>query len=117
MWRRIICKMLHKYRMCQGQEIPVLELKRSKTKWQIIGTYKPSLNDTTFAVEIRNILILLVLLKGDFNLVPNNPKLNELIEDHGLCNLLLEPTRFKSINPTCIDNFLTNKKTHENFHI
>ena len=44
---------------------------------------------------------------GDLNMTPNNPKLNELIADHELCTLLLEPTYFKSINPTCIDNFLT----------
>ena len=48
---------------------------------------------------------------GDFNMTPNNPKLRELIADHELCTLVSEPTCFKSINPTCIDDFLTNKKT------
>ena len=48
---------------------------------------------------------------GDLNMTPNNPKLRELIDDHELCALISEPTCFKSINPTCIDNFLTNKKT------
>ena len=48
---------------------------------------------------------------GDFNMTPNNPKLSELIADHELCTLISKPTCFKSINPTCIDNFLTNKKT------
>ena len=33
-----------------------------------------------------------------------------MIDDHELCALISEPTCFKSINPTCIDNFLTNKK-------
>ena len=47
----------------------------------------------------------------DFNMTPNNPKLSELIADHELCTLISEPTCFKSINPTCIDNFFTNKKT------
>ena len=47
----------------------------------------------------------------DFNITLNNPKLSELIADHELCTLKSEPTCFKSINPTCIDNFLTNKKT------
>ena len=45
---------------------------------------------------------------GDFNMTPSNPKLSELIERF---TLISEPTRFKSINSTCIDNFLTNKKT------
>ena len=40
-----------------------------------------------------------------------NPKLNVLlIEDHELCNLILGPTYFKSINPICIDNFLIDWK-------
>ena len=44
-------------------------------------------------------------------MTPNNPELRELIDDHELCTLISEPTCFKSINPTCIDNFLTNKET------
>ena len=44
-------------------------------------------------------------------MIQNNPKLSELIADLGLYTLISEPTCFKSINPTCIDNFLTNKKT------
>ena len=48
---------------------------------------------------------------GDFNMTPNNLKLSEFIDHHELCTLILEPTCFKSINPNCIDNFLTNKKS------
>ena len=48
---------------------------------------------------------------GNFNMTPNSPNLSELIDDHELCTLISESTFFKSINPTCIDNFLTNKKT------
>ena len=48
---------------------------------------------------------------GDFNMTLNNPKLRELIADDELPNLISEATCFKSINPTCIDNFLINKKT------
>ena len=47
---------------------------------------------------------------GDFNMTPNNPKLSELIADHELCTLISEPTCFKSVNLTCVDNFVTNKK-------
>ena len=48
---------------------------------------------------------------GDFNMTPNNPKLSELIADHELSTLISETTCFESINPTCNNNFLTNKKT------
>ena len=47
---------------------------------------------------------------GDFNKTPNNPKLNELIADHEICTLISERTCFKSINPTCIDNFSSSKR-------
>ena len=41
----------------------------------------------------------------------DNLNFNEFIKDHGLSALISEATCFKSINPTCIDNFLTSKKT------
>ena len=47
----------------------------------------------------------------DFNMRPNNPKLSELIDNDELCTLISESACFKSINPTCTDNFVTNKKT------
>ena len=49
-------------------------------------------------------------------MAPKNPKLNNLIEDHELFNLISEPKVsilllcFKIINSTCTDNFLTNQK-------
>ena len=107
------CKVLNKYPTRQNLEILVLELKLSETNY----TYKPpSLSDIAFTSEISNILTFYrsthdnILLMGDFNMTPNNPKLSELIADHELCTLISEPTCFKSINPTYIDNFLTNKK-------
>ena len=51
-----------------------------------------------------------MLLMGDFNMTLESPNFNELIEDHELFALISEPTCFKSINPTFIDNFLTSKK-------
>ena len=111
------CKVLNKYPTRQNPEILVLELKLSKTNWLVIGTYKPpSLSDIAFTSEISNILTFCrsthdnILLMGDFNMTPNNPKLSEFISDYELCTLISEPRRFKSVNPTCIDNFLTNKK-------
>ena len=104
--------------MPQDFEILILELKLSKTNWLVIGTYKPpSLSDIIFTSEIRNILTFYcsaydnILVMGDFNMALNNPKLSELINDHELFTQISEPTCFKNINPTCIDNFLTNKKT------
>ena len=104
--------------MRQDFEILALELKVLKTNWLVIGTYKPpSLSDITFIPEIKNILTFYwsthdnILLMGNFNMTLDNPNFNELIEDHKLSSLISEPTSFKSINPTCIDNFPTSKKT------
>ena len=102
--------------MRQDLEILDLELKLSKTNWLVIGNKPPSLSDIAFTSKINNILTLYrsthdnILLMDDFNMKPNNPKLNELIDDHELCTLISETTCFKSINLTCIDKFLTNKK-------
>ena len=47
----------------------------------------------------------------DFNMTLDNPNFNESNEDCEISTLLSEPTCFRSINPTCIGNFLTSKKT------
>ena len=47
---------------------------------------------------------------GGFNMTLDNPNFNELIEDHQISALISKPTCFKSINPTCNDNFLKSKK-------
>ena len=90
-------------------------MKLSKTNWLVTGTYKPlSPSGIAITLEISNILTFYrsthdnILLVDDFNMTPNNAKLSELINDHELCTLISEPTWFKSINPTCIDNLLTN---------
>ena len=75
------------------------------------------MSDITFTSEIENILTSYrstqynILLMGDFDMLLDNPNFNELIENHELSPLISEPICFKGINPTCADNFLTNKKT------
>ena len=97
--------------------ILALELELSKTNQLIIGTYKPpSLSDITFTSEIKNILAFYclthdsILPMRDFNMTIDNSNFNELIDEHELSALISEPTCFKSINPTYIDNFLTSTK-------
>ena len=41
-----------------------------------------------------------------------NPNLNNFMCSFGLESLINSPTCYKSINPTCIDLILTNKKNH-----
>ena len=110
--------MLNKYPTRQDLEILFLEFNLSKSVWQVVGTYQPpSLTDIAFASRISNILTFCpfindkILLTGEFYMTSSNPKLSESIADHELCTLISEPTCLKSINVTCIDSFLTNKKT------
>lgn len=46
---------------------------------------------------------------GDLIMNPKNQKLNELIEELELCNLISEPTSFKGISHICTNIFLTNQ--------
>ena len=51
-----------------------------------------------------------ILLLGDFNMTPENLKLQVFCDTHDLENLIKEPTYFKGKNPSCIDLILTNQK-------
>ena len=74
------------------------------------------LSDITFTSEIKNIFTFYwsthdnILLMGDLNMTLDNPNFNELIENHELSALISEPTCFKDLDPTCIENFITSKK-------
>ena len=105
--------------MRQDLDILVSELKLSN--WLIISTCYLRISITKWKLEtstskIKKFLIFfpsfhdIVFLMGNFNMTPNHLKLNELIEDHKLHNLILEPTCFKSINVAYVDN-LSSKKT------
>ena len=75
------------------------------------------LSNITFTSEIKIILTFYwsthdsILRMGDLNMTLSNPNLNELIKDHELSALISESTYFKNNNSTCIESFLTSKKT------
>ena len=85
----------------------------------ILGNYKPpSQNDPSFISELNLVLIFFssiyenFVLLGDFNLSTENPNLKNFMCSFDLERLIDSPTCYKSINPTCIDLILTNKKNH-----
>ena len=49
---------------------------------------------------------------GDFNFSTENPNLKNFMCSFALESLIDSATCYKSINPTCIDLILTNKKNH-----
>ena len=99
-------------------EILPLELRLLNSKWLILGTYKPpSQNEPTYVSEIQKLLTYYrssydnILLLGDFNMSFSNKNMKDLCDMFELNHLIKDPTCFKSSNPSCIDNFYTNKNT------
>ena len=97
-------------------EILPLELRLLNSKWLILGTYKPpSQNEPTYVSEIQKLLTYYrssydnILLLGDFNMSFSNKNMKDLCDMFELNHLIKDPTCSKSPNPSCIDNFYTNK--------
>ena len=85
----------------------------------LLGNYKPpSQNDLSFINELNLALNFFspiyenFVLLGDFNMSTENPNLKNFMCSFDLESLIDSPTCYKSINPTCIDLILTNKKNH-----
>ena len=99
-------------------EILPLELRLLNSKWLKLGTYKPpSQNEPTYVSEIQKLLTYYrssydnVLLLGDYNMSCSNKNMMDLYNIFELNYLIKDPKCFKSSNPSCIDNFYTNKNT------
>ena len=94
------------------------EINLKKSKWLVFGGYNPHKD------YISNFLNTLgpcldhymsrydnFLLLGDFNSEMNENIMKTFCETFDLCNLIKEPTCFKSVlNPSTIDLILTNRK-------
>ena len=113
----IISKELNKENISkQIQAIPI-ELNIRKQKWLLLPIYKPPNQDPTlFNSEISKLIDIYlklcenIVILGDFNMEPKDPKMTPLIEDCNLYNLIHNPTCYKTENGRCIDLILTNKK-------
>ena len=58
-----------------------------------------------YEVDYNNIIVI-----GDFNLEPTDPKLARFLELNDMSNVIKSKTCFKSDTGTCIDLILTNTK-------
>ena len=90
----------------------------------MLGIYKPAKQDNSEFSEIMNILLddytetyENIITLGDFNLTAENPQLNSFMQLHDMSHLINKPTCFKSYDPSCIGNILTNGKTSKNFEM
>ena len=112
------CRSLEIYLPNTFIEILPLELRLLNSKWLIVGTYKlPSQYESTYVSEIKKLLIYYrssydnILLLGDFSMSFSNKNMKDRCDMFELSHLIKEATCFKSSNPSCIDNFYTNKYT------
>ena len=80
-----------------------------KRKWLVIGIYKPPQSRDKMSIErLSNQLNDLHTsydnnLLDDFNMTPEDLKLQDFCYTHDLQNLIKEPTCFKGKNPICIN--------------
>ena len=94
-----------------------LELNLKSEKFLFVGLYRPPDQPVQYTLQhISDAILKLnydqILLTGDFNLDPNDDKLDTLREELGLTNLITEPTCFKSpTNPSCVDHIWVSHKS------
>ena len=112
-------KIINSYKFKENSEIIVFEFSVSNKKWLLLGNYRPpSQNDLLFINEFNLALNFFspiyenFVLLGDFNLCTENPNLKNFMSSFDLESLTDSPTCYKSINSTCIDMTLSNKKNH-----
>ena len=115
---KLNCRSLENCLLNTFMEILQSKLRPLNSKWLILGTYKPPFqNEPTYVSEIQKLLTYYlsshnnILLLGDFNMPFSNKNMKDLYDMFGLSHLIEDPACFKSSNPSCIDNFSTNKKT------
>ena len=112
-------KTINSYKFKENSEVILFEFSVSNKEWLLLGNYKPhSENDLSFINKLNLALNFFspicenFVLFGDFNMSTENSNLKNFMCSFDLESLINSPTCYKSINPTCIDLILTNKKNH-----
>ena len=112
-------KELKKHNFSKNIEAMFIEINLRKSKLLLVGTYHSKhpiygTSDLDFFEQIGFALDVYssydrFLLVGDFNVQINESSIDDFLDEFGAKNLVKDFTCFKStINPSCIDLFLTN---------
>ena len=109
----IISKELNKNNTSKEIHVIPIELNVRKQKWLLLPIYKPPSQDPSL-VNIEMSKLIDIYLKScenivilcDFNMEPMDLKINPLMEDYSLYNLIYNPTYYKTENGRCIDLLL-----------
>ena len=98
-------------------DVIIIELNFKKAMWLLINVYKPpSVSNTAFCKKILGTIDFYsqtyknIVMMGDFNMQPTDNNFQTFCESHDLYNLINDKTCFKTIEGTCIDLILTNRK-------
>ena len=112
-------KIINSYKFKENSDTVLFEFSISIKKWLLLGNYKAlSQNDLSFINKLNLVMNLFspiyenFVLFSDFNISTENPNLKNFMCSFDLESLIVSPTCYQSINPTCIDLILTNKKNH-----
>ena len=112
----IPCKELGKHKFPVDIEGIFIEINLRKTKWLILGTYRPPNQSVDYffekvgkALDIYSQKYDKFLLCGDFNSEHTESSLSKFLLKCDSKNLVMGKICFKNpVNPRCIDLFLTN---------
>uniref|UniRef100_A0A7M5XFX2 Endonuclease/exonuclease/phosphatase domain-containing protein n=1 Tax=Clytia hemisphaerica TaxID=252671 RepID=A0A7M5XFX2_9CNID len=108
---------LTNFKLDPALHILPLEIRLRKDKLLVFNIYRPdrinidlffnTLSDAIhfYEVDYHNIIVI-----GDFNLDPTDPKVARFLELNDMSNVMKSKTCFKSERGTCIDLILTNSK-------
>ena len=114
----ILCKPLTDHSVLSDLELMVSELHQSKSKWLLLGIYKPpSQNDIEFLNRTSSVIDYYlrmyenILAIGDFKLSVNNRDLEAFMKTYDFSSLIKKPTCYQSNIPSCIGLILTNRKS------
>ena len=97
-------------------ECGIIEVTLKKQKLLIFSIYRPPAQiEIYFFNEIGKGLGFYskyesFCLIGDFNYVPKDGAISDIVDNYDLSNLVESPTCFRSDSPRCIDLILTNRK-------
>ena len=98
-------------KLLKGLESICMEMNLRKRKWLVIGIYKPPHSYSMFIEGLSNQLNYIhtsydnILLLVDFNMTPEDLKLEVFCDTHDLENLITEPTCFKGKIPLALTLF------------
>ena len=110
----IPARQLTKFDLDPSLHILPIELRLRNSKLLVFNIYRPDrikvdlfLSTLSDAIHFYEADYEHILVVGDFNLEPTDPKILPFLEWHDMTNVMKSKTCFKSANGTCIDLILT----------